>query len=487
VRIQYGEWRPDTPDLDNALTEALNAFPYDTHYRPFNGTAEISDALPAEPLAAIATAEVENISETYAATLDTIYQLTSGGWVDVTGPAVVTDDPMVWDFAQFDRYVLVVSYNNLMRYREVGAVVDFAEITDSPKARVVAAVRDFVMCGDINDPTDGEVPYRVRWGAIGDPLTWPLPGTASAVALQADENDLKAENGKVMAILGSDAGMIFQERAITRASYVGAPLVFRFDLMDGSRGLRARNAAVQFGRVVYFLAKDGFFANDGSGDSTPIGNGKVDRWFNENAAVSRIDYVQAVAFPDLKCVAWMFSASELTFNDHALLFNYTTGRWTHAEVNTVLALTGRTRSYTLEELDAFGTLETLPASLDSEVWQGGAGFPAVITQNYKLASFDGTALEAMLETGSFGLDGRRTFVNGIRPLIQGGTAQITLGTQKTLDEAVTWGTEMATTTATGKADFRSSAFFHRVRARVPSGFTKAVGIDALVNQDDGER
>lgn len=489
MKVRFGEWRPDTPDLDNPLTEALNVMPYAEHYRPLYDLSAITSALAAEPIAAISTAEVANISETYVATADTIYKQDSSSWSDVTGAAVTTDDPMVWGFAQFDRYVLAASYNNILRYREIGSVSNFADAhADAPKARVVAAVRDFVMCGDIYDPTDNEVPHRVRWSAIGDPLNWPLPGSASAVALQADENDLKAENGKVMAIFAADAGLIFQERAVTRATYVGAPLVFRFDTMDSSRGLLSRHGAAQIGRNVYFLAKDGFFVTDGSGEAQPIGADKVDRWFFENAQNARLPYVQAVVYPAQKCVAWMFSVSAADYNDHVVIFNYLTGRWTHGEMDTLISLTGRTRSYTLEELDAFGTLETLPSSLDSEVWQGGAGFPAVLTTDYKLASLDGDALEAMLETGAISSDdGRRLYINGIRPLVEGGTAMVTLGTQSALGDAVTWGTETSVTSATGKADFRSSAFFHRVRTRIAGGFTKALGIDALTAKSDGAR
>lgn len=488
MRIVYGEWMPDAPGLDVALTEALNVMPYGDHYRPLLGPSATSNALASTPYAAIATSNIGGIAETYVATLSNIYRLDSGTtWTDVTGLAITTEDPMRWSFAQYDKYVLAATYNNLLRYKEINVSANFVAITDAPRARVLGIVRDFVMAGDINDPTDGNKPHRVRWNAIDDPLSWPLPGTASAIANQADEQDLKAEHGAVRAIFGSDAGLIFQERAITRATYVGAPLVFRFDLMDGSRGLFAPKGAAQLGRLVYFIAQDGFFVTDGSGESTPIGNGKVDRWFYENLVPARQNYIQTVIYPSQKCIAWFFSKDSGTYNDHVLLYNYTTQRWAHGQISCYLALTGRTAGYTLDQLDPFGTLDTLTASLDSETWQGGTGFPAIIDENFKLASLDGTALEARLETGAFGLDGRRMYVDGIRPLIEGGTAQITLGTQAQLDDAVSWGTERSITASTGKADFRSSAFFHRVRARVAGGFTKTVGIDALVQADDGAR
>lgn len=487
MRLPFGEWTPDEPALDAGLTEALNVMPYASHYRPLRSASDLSDALSGKPYAAISTSNINGATETYAATESALWQLSGTTWSDVTGTAPTTETPMHWAFAQFDKYVLAASYNNELRYKEINVAGNFAAITDAPKARVVGVVRDFVMCGDINDPTDGVKPARIRWGSIADPLTWYLAGTSNAYANQSDEQDLKAESGSVRAIFGSDVGIIFQERAITRATYVGSPLVFRLDLADGSRGLRAPRAAVQVGRLVFFLAKDGFFVTDGGGDSTPIGNGKVDRWFFETANASMLDQVQAVLFPSQKCVAWFFAAESSTYNDHVLIYNYTTQRWSHGELSCYLAVTAKTAGYTLDQLDSFGTLETLEVSLDSEAWQGGESFPAILTTAYKLADLSGDPLEAVLETGAFGLDGRRAFVSGVRPLIEGGSAQITLGTQSALSSAAAWGAQRSVTSATGKADFRSSAFYHRVRARIADGFTKAVGVDALIAADDGER
>jgi len=490
MRVAFGEWTPDNPDIDAPLSDVENAVPYAQHYRQMRALATSGSALPAAPVAAMSTSLVAGSTDTYAATFDKIYRRDPAtlAWADVTGAAITPETPMYWGLVQSGNYVLAASINNLLRQRLIGAGGgNFAAITNGPRARVLGTVREFVVAGDINDPTDGLVPQRVRWNAIGDPLTWPLPGTPTAQSLQADEQDLKAEFGPVRGIFGSDIGLILQERAVTRMTYVGAPLIFKFDTVDATRGLAAPNAAAQIGRVVFFLADDGFFVTDGSGDSQSIGDGKVDKWFADNANPSYISSVRAFVLPRDKCVAWSFVSRSANVNDSLLIYNFNSKRWSRAKASTSLVLQARTSGYTLDQLDAFGTLETLAASFDAAVWLGGATYPAAFDLDYKLGDFSGEPLSATFETGALTLDGMRSIILGVRPLTQGGTATITLGEQRTLADAVTWGAERGLTYATGQADFRQSSFFHRVRMRVAGGFDKAIGVDAMALAEDGNR
>lgn len=79
--------------------------------------------------------------------------------------------------------------------------------------------------------------FSVRWCAIGDLDDWPTPDTADARAKQAGQETLPAEFGWVTAIAGNDFyGYIFQERAITKATYVGGDVVFSFDTFERGRG-----------------------------------------------------------------------------------------------------------------------------------------------------------------------------------------------------------------------------------------------------------
>lgn len=487
VRRDFGEWTPDVVGLDSPLIDVENAIPYAGHYRQMRDLVPISSALPDAPVAGISTSVINGVTETYAATQTSLYQLVTNTWTDRSGAVYLTENPGVWAFAQYRDRVLACSYNNLVQQKQIANPVNFADIADSPRGRVMGVVRQFVMVGDINDPTDGLVPERVRWGAIDDPLSFPLPGTAGAIAVQADEQNLKAEYGAVRGIFGTTVGIILQERAVVRAEYVGAPLVFRFDDVDTTNGLSVRGAAVQVGRKVYYLSEDGFYVTDGNGESTPIGYAKVDQWFFTNLNADKLDQVRAVRDPFNKVIFWTFPSLASDTNDSVLLYNYAENKWARGNINASFAMFSRSAGYTLEELDSFGDLDTLEESLDSQFWQGGGSVPSLFTADYELGSLSGDPLVATFQTGEFSMDGRRFYITGVRPLVTSGSAQIQLSTRKTLNDARVWGPLRSPTASTGVADFRSSAHFQTARVIVTGGFEKAVGIDTIEVADDGAR
>lgn len=487
MRKDFGEWTPDVMTLDAPLVDVVNAIPYSGSYTQVRDIAAISSALPSAPVSGISTSVINGVSETYAATQDKLYQLVLNAWTDRSGAAYLTETPGAWSFAQYRDRVLACSYNNLLQQKQISVAGNFASITDGPKGRVIGVVRNFVMVGDINDPTDGQVPERVRWNAIDDALTWPLPGTAGAIATQADEQNLKAEFGSVRGIYGTNVGIILQERAVVRAEYVGAPLVFDMKEVDTTNGLLVRGAAAQVGRSVFYLSEDGFYVTDGSGESQPIGYGKVDKWFFDNVDTNNIANVRAIRDPFSKMVVWTFPSLGSSTNDMVLIYNYVEKKWSKATIATSFALLARSSGYTLEDLDTFGTLDTLASSLDSAFFQGGATQPSVFTTDYKLGAFTGSPLTATFETGELSLDGERFYVTGVRPLVTGGPTQISLSTRRSLDDAQVWGDYRSRTVSTGRVDFRSSAHFQAVRAQIVGGFDRALGLDVLEGQRDGVR
>ena len=86
----------------------------------------------------------------------------------------------------------------------------------------MAQVRDFVMLGSLTEGST-EYQYRVRWSGFNDSTDW----TTDPGGTQADFQDLEAQYGEVMAIVGGEYATIFQQRAITRLTYVGPPAIFQ--------------------------------------------------------------------------------------------------------------------------------------------------------------------------------------------------------------------------------------------------------------------
>ena len=138
-------------------------------------------------------------------------------------------------------------------------------------ARVCGRINAFVMVGSLSSN-----PYAVRWCAIGDATDWPTPATDDARAKQAGQEVLSADFGYVTGIAGNDFyGYIFQERAITKATYVGGDVVFAFDTFEEDRGCMRWGRKVQVDDKVFFQSDRGYHVlqNDQIKD---IGYGKVD-------------------------------------------------------------------------------------------------------------------------------------------------------------------------------------------------------------------
>lgn len=490
MKVDFGEWMPDQPDLQNSAVEAKNVYSYGNRYRPMPSVEYFSDALEDRCVGAFSTTIIDDTQRTYAATGDSIFELDGFSWSDKSGTTYTVSDPSRWSFTQFGENVLAANYANTLQYVNFVSGGNFANVTSGPKARYIANVRDFVMVGNVDDASDGDVPHRVQWSAIGDPLDWPAAGTDDAFAKQSDYQDLDAEDGPVVSIAGFEFGLIFQERSITRATYVGSPLVFQFDKIDATHGALTDGSVVREGGTVYFLSSNGFYATDGSGEAVPIGHGKVDEYFFDDLNIRRKDEIQSISDPKRKLVIWSYPSNDAgDYPDRCLIYSVVDQRWTRAEITIGLMVQAQTEGYTLDELDSLADLDDLGISLDSDFWLPGSDSAFVFGSNDKMGALTGTALDALLETGEIGLDGRRAYLSGVRPLVEGTAATITVkhGSRNLMNADVNWSSDRSITADTGKADFRKSAFFHRFRVAITGGFDDALGVDAFIQQDDAGR
>ena len=119
--------------------------------------------------------------------------------------------------------------------------------------------------------------------------------------------------------------------------------------------------------IVYYLADDGFYAFDGL-QSVPIGREKIDRTFWSEVATSYLYRITSAVDPVNKIIYWAYPGPQSSAGapNRILAFNYDVGRWSRLEQDTEIMVRALATGYTLEQLDAFGTLETLPFSLDIE-------------------------------------------------------------------------------------------------------------------------
>lgn len=473
--VPFGEWLPDQPEFRNtgALT-MTNVLPRTlASYEPARALSAVTGALTNRCQGAIYARQSDGSVSGYAGDETALYVQSAASWVDSSKPGgYTTSIDERWAFMVFGENVLATNFTDPIQTFSATAFNDLSH--DAPRARYMARVKDFVMVANTSDGVSGNTPQRVWWPAIDDPTNWPVPGSLSAAALQSDYQDLLGEGGWNQGIVGGLSGAdvaIIQERCVWRGMYIGPPLIFTFDVVESARGTPAPGSIVSVGPIVYFLSDDGFYAFDGA-RSIGIGDGKVDRTFWADVDQSYLYRITSAADPLNKIIYWAYPGPQ---NDEGLpnrilAFHYGIGRWAKLEQSVEFMVQALTLGYTLDQLDPFGTLETLPFSLDSRAWTGGRLNLAAFDPSHMLALFSGESLAATMDTAEAQLNPKGSaIVSRAWPLVDAAEAEMAIGSRDRLVDSVTWTAPVPITSTTGSSPLRSTGRYQRARVTIPAG------------------
>lgn len=463
----FGEWLPDLPELNNpGLTEALNVLPADGSYRSFQtfDTSFTQGSLPADVVGAFSTYQPANAVAVFAGTRTRLYKNSgpTSSFSDLSSATYSTATDGYWSWEQYENLIIACNGVDSPQHVTINSSSSFSVLGSSvgtaPAARCIGRIGQFIMLGNVPSASGA----YVRWCGIDNPLSWPTPGSSTAVAQQSGEQYFAEGDGEVMSISSGDQfAIVFQRHAITRVTYVGGDVVFQFDNINSGRGVWYPNATVQVGGVTYFIAQDGFYRTNGV-QVDPIGVGKIDRWFRANVEASFAHRVYGAADLNQNLIYWAFpeSGSSDGTPTHLLIYSLSENRFTHAE-QPLNALVSGPPSVTLPYDESFGT------------WV--KGFSTANALGY----FSGDPGTAVLTTGEFeGTPGGRTFLQGVKPFVTGTSPAVTvaIGTRNSQGESVTYTAERTATARTGFADFRSEARFHRARVTIVGAFDRAIGV-----------
>jgi hypothetical protein len=313
-----------------------------------------------------------------------------------------------------------------------------------PDGVVCGTIGNFIMVSLVSDE------FTVQWCAIGNPNDWPTPLTDDARAKQAGSEKLNPEFGIVTGITGSEFyGYVFQQRAITRFTYIGGDIVFNVNTFERTRGCIDYNRFTRSGDTVFYESQVGRHSllNNQVSD---IGYGRTD------------DTYPPTYSGDQSTVAVNDAIQTVFFEDGRLAYNYKTDQWTRTPILT-------SRNY---------------YNLDSE--DGVIGQVVFITSPRRVALQDsdgGIAATTILETGDTDINqGGRASIDGVRPLINGGTVSVRVGVRDSISDSVAYATGTSVNSRTGMANFRNAdnrpeGRYQRLRCQVTGGFTTALGAD----------
>jgi hypothetical protein len=467
-RITFGEWLPDQPGLVGALTVAKNVYPKAVGYGPFPDSVAYSESASEELNNIGAAIDSAGSTKIFAggSTRLFLFDSTDATLDDVSATTTGYTQSDRWRFVQFGENMIAANgVNKLQTYDLTTTAGTFVELdSNAPAAKLLTVVRDFVVTANV----PGSYPNRVQWSGINDPTTWSSSGVT-----QSDFQDIP-EGGEVRGLTGGEFGLLLLEKSIVRMSYVGTPLVFQFDTIARNIGCYETNSVVQWQGVTYFLSDDGFYACNGQAIE-PIGAEKVNRFFFGDVVEANIGLMSAAIDPERNLVIWGYPSE---FDVYRLLvYHIITKRWSIIDTNIDRVATSATPTATLEAIDVYNNnLDALGISLDSRVWVGGKILLAGVRDD-KIVIFSGNNKTAQIETSDLENQGQSSMLTMVKPLVDGGSADVSVAVRSVLSDPITYGTPVSAN-AENRAGFRSYGKYHRIRT-TPTGtlWTTAVGMD----------
>ena len=469
TKLVFGEWMPDQPSICGALVDAKNVVSQAIGYGPFPTAATFSAAASENLTTLVAGKTPTNATKLFAAGSTKIFDVSGVGAltnVSKTGGYTPNASNDRFRFTQFGNAIIGTNNSDPIQSFTLGTSTAFADLAaGAPICKFLTVVRDFVVTAFTTESST-VYPARVRWSGINDETAW-----GSSQVTQADFQDIP-DGGQIVGIRGGEFGLVLMEKGISRMSYIGTPFIFQFDNISRGKGCIAAGSIAQVQGVTFFLSDDGFYMCDGQ-NVTPIGSEKVDRWFFSNADESGFDSMSAAIDPVRKLVIWNFKT---TFAQRKLvIYNFNTKKWTYGDAGTDFISDASTSATTLEGLDSISaSIDALTVSLDSILYMGGKYFLGGTSGAY-VVTYNGANATANIVTGDLNAGGR-SVVTLARPLVDGGSATVSVASRTLLSEQPSFGTAVAADSE-NRVSLRSNGNYHQFQV-IPTGQWKtAVGLD----------
>lgn len=439
--IPFGPWLPDRPNLQNpGATVALNVVPMPGGYGPFQGGNVVSNALTSACKGAASFKQVDGSSFNFAGDSTTLYTLNGTSWDDIGAKVYNVAFFNQWKFAQFGTLILAVNGSDKIQKIRAGTDSVFTEITgtDTPSPEFITVVKEFVVVGPITISNE----INIQWSARNDATSWTI-GTNSA------STQPLFEGGPLQGMTGGDFGIILQEFSITRMNFVGGDLIFTFDVIEGAKGCLVPGSIIQWGAITYYWSEDGVEAFNNTG-SQNIGNGKVNKTLLDRLDTSKFHLVTATVDPIRRLILWSYPT--LSDGNRLLIYNIGENNFSDVVLDVQVLVSSKTVAVSID--DIAGSIDDSPltgfpgvTSLDDPALFGGIRQLSAFNTDNKLATLDGDALAATLETGEIVLgaggslvsENKKVHTRRLRGVIDG-THTLNVKHRSKLQESVTTST-----------------------------------------------
>jgi hypothetical protein len=468
--LNFGEWRPDVSDYEAATSRNVqNVVPRGDGYGPFPSLTALSLSLGAQCRGAFVAYKADGSVTIFAAIATDLYVMnnSSFAWSKVSkggGPYSSVSSGEQWRFVQFNNLVIAVQANVPPQVYNIVSSTEFADLAGAPpQARYIDIVGRFVVLSGLLT-----TPQRVQWSGLNDvngATSW-TPGINSS-----DFQDLP-DGGIVRGVAGGETGVILQDQAIRRMTYVpGSPVIFQIERISQDKGLFGPYSLVRAGERIFFFSTQGFHRIDPGGFPTPIGRERIDRSFFADLDKANLQLFIGAADPRNSRVLWAYKSANGTSNqfDKILCYDWVLDRFTPIKIGGEYLLQLSQPGLTLENLDSISaSLDALTTSLD-DFSTSTTPEIAAFDPSHTLNFFRGANLEATLDTAEQGTDGTRIKVRGFRPVTDAPVLYGSVSFRDTQQATPVFTGESLIHALTGRVNLLKSTRYARARCRIPAG------------------
>ena len=473
--IEFGPWRPKLASVGAPnLRVAKGCTPGIEAYEPFQGLSVLTDALDGRCIGAVTARDIDQAAHMFAGDSTKLYKLGGFAWADVSngsyGPA---SDATRWRFATFGDRLVAVNGLDVPQKFDMSSDSAFDDLSGSPPAaQYVTSFSEFLVLGAV--ATSG---MTIKWSAFGDSESW-TPGTD-----QSDEQEF-ADGGRLTGLGALDVCYIFQEKAIRRMNYVGGAVIMDIQKIIDGIGCVEPNSLVQFGRLFFFLAEDGFSMFDGA-NLTPIGSGgdggsAFDDWFRDNSTRAYWQYMSAAIDPVRKIVCWSFPSSGAgTVSDTMLIYNWASGRASYVDTSLQLIVSAASLGISPDDMTSTN-VDAMTVSFDDPIFLGGAYYFAGFDTAGRMGSFTGPNVAAEWVTGDMSIGQGRASVKSLKLIADTDAAVLSGSGVMSIppDDAPAFTNGVATQPSGWAHQRNVNGAYLRAKAQIPAGtdwsFAKAL-------------
>src|SRR6266702_4777902 len=229
--LSYGDYRPDVSDYEGQATRnILNVIPRGDGYGPFPSFSAYTAPLPAACRGGFYGLKADGTVVTFAGLNNTDFT-----WLDVSKGASTYSTLSAnaqWQFAQTGNFVFATQANSVLQVFDLSSATAFSDALGSPpQAAYISVVGRFLVLSGLLS-----TPYRIQWSGLNN---FNASDSWTSGIKSSDFQDFP-DGGIVRGVAGGESGVIFQDQAIRRMSYVpGSPIIFQIDRITQDKGLYA--------------------------------------------------------------------------------------------------------------------------------------------------------------------------------------------------------------------------------------------------------